>query len=134
MKLDEPTIIYNKRAGSLVSALTPHHYTITGAMECIERLIQRHYGSSRDMEEAFRITCYFYVMYARVVHIHVYGGVHEKLYNWYKTKRFERTREERFDFMRRVTAKERLIAYAYRFSYRAGVTVSRIIDLARSTV
>jgi glycosyltransferase involved in cell wall biosynthesis len=134
VKLDEPTIIYIRRAGSLVSTLSPHHYTVTRAMEGIERLIQQYYGSSGEISEDFHMACYYHVMYARVIHIHTYGGFHKKLYDWYTTKRFERKGTKHIHFVRRTSAKQMLMACGYGFSYRAGVTVSRTIDLAKLVV
>ncbi len=134
VKLDEPTIVYVNREGSLVRTFSPHVDTVTLAMDRLDQLIRQHYGDSSEMREEFRTLCYYSVIYARVIHGRTYGSVHRKMYDWYRAKKFESGGPIPAQFMSRRPVAERLVACGYRRGYLAGVALSRAIDLARAVI
>ncbi len=131
MKLDEPTLVYIKREGSLISTLSPHLLTVTVALERLERLLADNLGSSADLRDEFHTACFFHVMSARVLPGRRFGGVHRDLYNWYHGRGFGKPGPACRRFQGRLTAAERLVANGYAVSYAAGTGLRRVVDLAR---
>lgn len=130
-KLDEPTLVYVRREGSLVRTLSPHLLTVTTALESLERLVADNLGTSPELRDEFHTACFFHVMSARVLPGRRFGGVHRELYNWYRSKEFGSKGPALRRFLARLTTAERLVAHAYGVSYEAGFAARRAIDLAR---
>lgn len=131
VKLDEPTLVYIRRIGGLVGTLSPHLYTVTAALERVEVLLKQNFGEAEDLRDRFETTCYYHVMYTRVVSGRSYGGVHRQLHNWYRRTARKRRGRVSAQFLGRLRPAEKLVSRAYKYGYWPGVLVRRALDVAR---
>lgn len=131
VKLDQPAVVYVKRAGSLVRTSSPHLLSVTAALERILELQKRFLEPSAELESAFQVCCYFHVMSARVIPGRSFGGIHRQLYDWYMRQPFPAPHGVCEPVRSRLSAAERLVARGYGCNYRAGTSLRRAVDLLR---
>jgi glycosyltransferase involved in cell wall biosynthesis len=126
-KLNEPTLVYLEREGSLVTTISPHIFSVTMAMTLLGALVEKYYGSSDKMREKFELACYFYVMYARVICCRAYGGEHRKLYDWYQTK-MQIPQSQYFScFRASLPMKEKFFIECYKNGYYFGALINMFL-------
>lgn len=129
VKLERPVIVYLMRPGSLISTLSPHLFSVTVALERVETLIDRYMAADTAVRRDFEQACYYHVMCTRVIPGRVAGGVHRALWQWYAGRRRDGAHNPSAGM--RLSRAERSVAFAYRFSYGAGVVVRRALDNLR---
>lgn len=117
-----PTLVYLVRDQSLVNSKSLHLLTITTAMKMLKLRIESVCKDNDQVEGLYSLTCFYHVMYSRVVCNEKIGFVHYRIYKWYINEFSEESVNSR-RFIKTLPIKERILIFCYRSSYHLAALV-----------